>query len=379
MRSAITQQITSFTKALIRDVGELEQSPLQPFRFVEASDSLSLRIKGPLVDLRSEGEFSKGAVPGAVNIPLLNNEDRSEVGTLYKTDGQEAAVELGLSLFRSKAKHFFAKIQEISRPGTPITLYCWRGGLRSQSVAHWLERMGIQVFLLRGGYKAFRTAVLGTFDVFANSREFLVLHGRTGSGKTEFIHSLSPEVPKLDLEGIAGHRGSAFGDFNLTDAPPGSSTQQNFENRLAVAILQLPETGRVVLELENFMGPVSVPLSIRGAMKEAPVIVLARHYDDRVERLVQEYCSDWNDSLTAAFIERMEMFQNHLSAKFRDKLIECVKGRNFRYVVRALLRERYDRLYDKSIARFESKIVRRINISRRYQEAQTLIEGQCLV
>ena len=146
-----------------------------------------------------------GHIPYAYNIPLLDDDERHAVGLTYKRDGQEIATSIGLALFARKAGEFLKSVEKIVPERGQVLLHCWRGGMRSQSVAVWLASMGYQPMVIEGGYKAFRRQVLDTLDHLA-CHPMLVLDGRTGSGKTDLIKDLRDQLPTIDLEGHAGHR-----------------------------------------------------------------------------------------------------------------------------------------------------------------------------
>ena len=168
-----------------------------------------LRSDVTLLDVRSPGEFAKGAFPNSINIPLLDDDQRKQVGTCYKSMGRQAAIDLGNALIGPEVKASRIKkwVNVLDRhPNT--YLYCWRGGLRSSTVQQWLSAAGQDVELVPGGFKALRAGCLDYFTNLPEHQEILIIAGRTGSGKTPFINQFSNSV---DLEALANHRGSAFG------------------------------------------------------------------------------------------------------------------------------------------------------------------------
>ena len=163
----------------------------------------------PLMDVRAPAEFVKGAFPQAINLPLMNDSERTKVGTCYKQQGQQAAIELGHALVNGniKQQRIDAWCQHIQQQPNSF-LYCFRGGLRSQLTQQWLQHAGINIPYVQGGYKAMRAFLIKTIDSAPEKNQILVISGSTGSGKTEFIHQRKDAI---DLEGIANHRGSSFG------------------------------------------------------------------------------------------------------------------------------------------------------------------------
>lgn len=242
-----------------------------------------LQIPSPTFDVRSENEYLKGHLPGSVNLPLFNDQERSLVGTCYKTKGRNAAVLLGLKLAGPKLTHFIEKALTYSDYGFCKVL-CWRGGLRSQSMTWLLNTAGFEVKSLAGGYKAFRKWVLSVFDQTFN---FKILGGLTGSGKTTFLKYLEKNGEQIiDLEELAGHRGSAFGLLGM----PAQISTEHFENCLAVALAALDQTKPIWLEDESRMiGLCNIPKAFFEKMQAAPLYFLEREKTLRIEHLIQEY------------------------------------------------------------------------------------------
>ncbi|MBC2722587.1 tRNA 2-selenouridine(34) synthase MnmH [Desulfosporosinus sp.] len=238
-----------------------------------------------LIDVRSEGEYSEATIPGAINLPLFNNEERAEVGTTYTQTSPSLARELGLSIVSPKLPEMVKKVEEFSKKG-PLVLFCWRGGMRSKSFATVVELMGIPIYRLQGGYKAYRTQVV---DFFQKKLPFqvVVLRGNTGVGKTELLGHLRAEgYPAIDLEGLANNRGSVFGAMGLGNPP----SQKKFEGLLYEELASLNEFPYIIVECESKrIGRVTLPASFFTAMQEGIQIL---HYDsleNRVQRLIKEY------------------------------------------------------------------------------------------
>jgi len=245
----------------------------------------------PLLDVRAPVEFTKGAFPEASNIPLLDDAQRSEVGIRYKEEGQAKALALGHELVSGELKRQklldWQKFVEANPHGA---LYCFRGGQRSRIVQEWLLAVsGISYPRVRGGYKRMRRFLLDTIEkVLADSR-VLVIGGRTGSSKTRFINDMANGI---DLESFAKHRGSAFG--NMLEPQP---AQINFENALAIKLLQLHNSGADTIILEDeggHIGQVSLPEKLKHVMSTSELIILETALDDRVNAILQEYVLGMN-------------------------------------------------------------------------------------
>lgn len=243
----------------------------------------------PMMDARAPVEFAKGAFPGVLNLPLMNDVERQKVGTCYKQQGQEAAIKLGHQLVGGAVKaERVAAWAAFARANPDGYLYCFRGGLRSQITQQWLkEEAGIEYPRVIGGYKAMRTFLLETTEQAVAQCDFVIVGGLTGTGKTEVLAQLANS---LDLEGHANHRGSSFGK-RATPQP----AQIDFENRLAIDILKKRAAGQqqFVLEDESRMvGSCTLPLVLHQGMQGYPLIWLEDNLEGRVERILGDYVID---------------------------------------------------------------------------------------
>jgi tRNA 2-selenouridine synthase len=250
----------------------------------------------PLMDVRAPAEFSKGAFPGAINLPLMNDMERQKVGTCYKQRGPEAALAMGHSLVsgRTRAERIEAW-SAFARANPQGYLYCFRGGLRSKIAQAWLQDAGIPFPRVVGGYKAMRTFLMETIEAAIVQCDFVLLGGLTGTGKTEVLTQLDHA---LDLEHHANHRGSSFGK-QATPQP----SQIDFENALAIDLLKQRAAGgeQFVIEDEgHIIGSCSVPLTLYQRMQQCPLVWLEDSLASRVGRILGDYVID----LRHQFIER---------------------------------------------------------------------------
>lgn len=232
-----------------------------------------------MIDVRAPAEFNKGAFPGAINLPILNDAEREAVGICYKQEGPESALELGHQLVCAEPKtlRVNAWLDFVERHPDAL-LYCFRGGQRSKIACQWMAETGVNIERVEGGYKAMRQHLLGVFERLP---AILVIAGPTGSGKTELLQQFTETV---DLEGIANHRGSAFGG-KLTAQP----SQINFENQIAIEFLKR-QAGPVLLEDEGrLIGRLHLPAILQEAMKQAPVILIEESVESRTDRIYGEY------------------------------------------------------------------------------------------
>ena len=294
----------------------------------------------PVLDVRAPIEFAQGHVPGALNLPLFTDEERARIGTTYKQVSQDRAVHLGLELFGPKMSAMIKLAQKLV-PAKEVRLHCWRGGMRSGAVQWLLELAGFKVHLLNHGYKDYRRAVLASF---AEPRQWRVLGGLTGSGKTDVLQALAAEPGQhvLDLEGIANHKGSAFGAIGQ----PAQPTQEQFENNLAAAMALLPTDAPIWVEDESRqIGRLTIPPALFAQMRAAPRWVLEVPRTARVTKLAAEYGAE-NPVELAASIERLQKRLGGLATK---QALAAVEAGDFPLMVELVL-DYYDKTYTYGLA-----------------------------
>ncbi|ALO47646.1 tRNA 2-selenouridine(34) synthase MnmH [Pseudohongiella spirulinae] len=240
----------------------------------------------PLIDTRAPVEFGRGAFPSAVNLPLMTDDERTAVGTCYKEQGQQAAIDLGHQLVYGDTKaQRVAAWSEFARQHPQGYLYCFRGGLRSQICQQWLREAGVDYPRVIGGYKAMRQFLLTELNKLCQQAPFIILAGHTGAAKTELLTHVAQAV---DLEGHANHRGSAFGK-----RPDGQPSQIDFENAVIIDMIRkhhsLPDKSIVLEDESRLIGRCSLPPELRAAMAKAPVILLESSLEERVEHSWENY------------------------------------------------------------------------------------------
>jgi tRNA 2-selenouridine synthase len=290
----------------------------------------------PMMDMRAPAEFAHGAFPCAHSLPLMTDEERARVGICYKQRGQEAAIELGHQLVAGELKAArMALWSEFARRNPGGYLYCFRGGLRSRTVQQWLRDEGIDYPLVEGGYKAMRRFLLEELERSLDRADIVLVSGKTGTGKTRVIHRLERSV---DLEGLAGHRGSTFGQL-----PQPQPSQIDFENTLSIALMKLlaADQPRVYLEDEGRMiGRLSLPETLRERMAVSPMAVVEQSLAERVEVIIEDYVLDLGRRFAA---EHGELGPGLHREKLQDDL-----GR----IRKRLGGERYQRVSDIMAAAF---------------------------
>ncbi len=294
-----------------------------------------------LLDVRSPGEFAQGQLPGAHSLPLFSDEERAEVGTLYKQVSPDEALLRGLDIAGGKMRRLVESAREMA-PGGKVAVHCWRGGQRSASVGWLLERGGLDVVQLTGGYKAFRQYVRTYLS--EDRHDYLVLSGPTGSAKTEVLKAMRERGANvIDLEGIAHHKGSSFGALGENPQP----TTESFENQLYAALRAIPEGETVWLEDESRMiGSVYLPDEFYDRLTAAPVVELRQPLEWRVAHLVDTYAGYANKDLVSAFVRiRKKLGGQHLNAA-----LEAIDAGDYATAARIALV-----YYDKAYAHYGSQ------------------------
>lgn len=294
------------------------------------------------VDVRTPLEFAEDHIPGAINVPLLSNEERVEIGTLYKQTGPHAARVRGLEL---TAHRFPAMVAEIAAAanGRPILVYCWRGGLRSKTVTSILDLTGFRAVQLAGGYKAFRGHVISYFEPFRPPGPLVVVHGMTGIGKTPFLLGLkNREFTVIDLEGLACHRGSAFGELGLSQ----NLSQKRFETLLWDAFRKAPPGKPILVEGESRrIGKVSLPGNMYDLMRESVKVWCEASMETRVERLIEEYARpEYREGMAAA----LERIRKRLGGGKYAEIAGYLERWEMGPFMSALVRDYYDKVYYKT-------------------------------
>lgn len=283
----------------------------------------------PMMDVRAPVEFAQGAFPSSCNLPLLDDDQRHIIGIEYAEKGQDAAIALGESLATPAIReHRLQQWRSFIEAHPDTVLYCFRGGLRSRITQQWLADAGIDIPLVEGGYKALRRFLIDRLDAFCDSQPLCLIAGPTGSGKTELLLRCANNA---DLEGMAGHRGSTFGQW--AEQQP---SQIDFENAISVACLKHGQSapGRpLILEDEGrLIGRLSLPESLREAMAQAPLLILKCPLHEREDRILRDY-----------IIAQRQRFQSLNAATAAESFAEFVLG-NLHRIRKRLGGERYQRI-----------------------------------
>jgi len=342
----------------------------------------------PLIDTRAPIEFTRGSFPSAVNLPLMTDDERQQVGICYKEQGEQAAVELGHQLVSGDLKEARIKtwIDQVKRHEN-AALLCFRGGLRSQTVQSWLAGSGYQLPIINGGYKALRSYLLTSLEECVSQLNLIVIGGRTGVAKTALLNQAYDTLrfPVVDLEGLAHHRGSAFG--KRAESQP---TQINFENHIAIELLKLRACGHqhVIMEDESrLIGRCALPLTLQEKLRKAPLVMLEASLEDRVHHSWENYilsnyreqvalCNS-NEVAFTAFANSLRLSLGNIRKRLGgeryqelSKVLEAALAAHqqgdpepHKQWIEVLLRDYYDPMYDYQLRSKQRHVVFRGNFT----------------
>ncbi|MDT8419478.1 MAG: tRNA 2-selenouridine(34) synthase MnmH [Desulfuromonadales bacterium] len=313
---------------------------LQPV--IDLEQALLLRRRGALlVDVRSPSEFAETTIPGAINVPIFDDQERALVGTLYKQRSKGVARRRGIELVAPKIPQLLQRIEAARDPdGPPVVVFCWRGGLRSLAITTFLNLAGIPARQLQGGHKGFRQRVSRYFEQ-ADWPRVLVLRGLTGVGKTQLLRELSGEgYPVIDLEGLANHRGSAFGALGLEPQPG----QKMFEALLWDNLDRFQGSDYLLTEGESLhIGRLVVPKRFHLAMQKEPSLWIDAPLDYRVRVILDDYPA--LDDLRQAFEAPIHALRERLGKQTVTEMLELLQRGEWELLVRELMVRYYDPLY----------------------------------
>lgn len=311
---------------------------------ISVNSILAKRDQFPLLDTRSPSEYMAGHIPEAISLPLFEDDERSEIGTIYKKSGQKEAIKAGLSIVGPKMTGFIKSAEDVG--SDKVLMHCWRGGMRSQSMAWLLELYGLEVLVMDGGYKAYRNELL---DYFKFPLKLRVLTGTTGSMKTPILHELEKLGEQvIDLEGLAHHNGSSFGN----QLSKGQPTTEQFQNNLFEAFLALDKRKTFWIEDESFMiGKVHLMEPLYKLMQEAPHFHIAVPKAQRIKVLVESYGGLPKESL----IRATEGISQKLGKDNTETAIRHIISGELEEAVGIIL-QYYDRAYQNGIAKKEKNI-----------------------
>ncbi|MFZ3578363.1 tRNA 2-selenouridine(34) synthase MnmH [Virgibacillus sp. DJP39] len=296
-----------------------------------------------MIDVRSPKEFNEATIPGSINIPIFDNDERAEVGTIYKQVGSNAAKERGLEIFSAKLPEFIKAFRSIQ---TSKTVFCWRGGMRSKTAATVLDLMGDHAFRLSGGIRSYRQWVVKTLENYQLTAEAYVLNGYTGTGKTILLEKLKKNgYPVIDLEGMASHRGSIFGQIGIKP-----SNQKDFESLLINDLLAYQNAPFLFMEGESKrIGKVTIPEFLYNHKEAGTQIFINLPMEERVKNILEDY-QPWN--YPEKFMEAFKLIQKRIHTPIAKEIYEHLSNEEYSAAVQLLLEYYYDPRYEHAAEAF---------------------------
>ncbi|WHX98900.1 tRNA 2-selenouridine(34) synthase MnmH [Neobacillus sp. DY30] len=315
-------------------------------------------IKNPvIIDIRASIEFKDGAIPGAINIPLFTDEEREEIGTIYKHEGQEAAKWRAMEFVSPKIPSLLHEIKAEMVNGEELIIHCWRGGMRSKAVVTFLEFAGIHAKRLTGGYKAYRQYILQQIPAMI-PKNAIVLHGLTGVGKTEVLKKLKASgYPTLDLEEMAAHRGSIFGTIGLGEG----NNQKTFDSLLYKGLKDILGSTHFVMEAESKrIGKACQPEELMDKKLRGINIYIHTPLEQRVKHLINEYVlpyqnEPWYHDQISIGIEKI--LRRIKDNEIKRVLIQSLENSNFQVMIGILLEHYYDPRYDHATLEYHGQFI----------------------
>jgi tRNA 2-selenouridine synthase len=302
---------------------------------VNIKEFLDLSETHPVIDVRTPSEFTQGRIIGASNIPLFTDEERKIIGTLYKQEGKQPAILKGLELVGPKLHQFISEAKKLPNSGT-LLVHCWRGGMRSASMAWLFETYGFKCILLKGGYKTYRQHVI---DSFEEQKNIIILGGRTGSGKTLILHELLKQGEQvIDLEKIAHHKGSSYGSFGEEK----QLSQEQFENEVSNAFSKIDKSRVCWLEDESRKIGINVlPDPLWNQIRGAKVLCVKLDLKARIDFLAKEYGKFSKEELIGA----TQRITKKLGGQHAKRAVEAIEAGDLKTAVEITL-VYYDSSYE---------------------------------
>ena len=312
----------------------------------------ALRLKNTIfIDVRTESEHNEDNILNAFNMPLFKDNEHNEVGTIYKMQGKHEAIQKGFDYVSYKLKDIYLQVTNLASEYENIVIYCARGGMRSGSVCNLLDSLGMNIYKLEGGYKAYRNFVLNYLQTAMDVKQFIVVHGLTGVGKTDLLKMLEEkEIDIIDLEGMAQNSGSTFGFITFDEKPP---SQKKFETKIFEK-LYFSKTNYIFIESESKrVGHVSVPNEIyEGIVRDGYHMLLECSLENRVKRLCRDYIYEKDSTNIEVLRGCIEKFRKRLGHKKVDEYIKLLDEGKYEELVELYLVEYYDPLYMHSVDKY---------------------------
>ncbi len=293
-----------------------------------------------VVDIRSPSEYQEFHIPGAVNLPLFEDEEKRLIGLLYRREGVDRAKHMGYEIAYSKLEDLLKRFRDLKERYKHVVVYCWRGGLRSQELCKVLRSMGIEVLRVEGGYRAYRGFILRDMERLLKNKRFIVLAGKTGVGKTRILRKLKEEgYPVVDLEGLAKDRGSVFGKMGIRERV----SQKMFDALLYESLLSIDSDLLFTEDESRTIGHIHLPEAFWKKKEEGIYVEIEASLKNRVKNLLQEYTGfeGWQEEAKESLLK----IRRYLGEGKYSKALELLSKWRVEELAEFLIREYYDRTY----------------------------------
>ncbi|MBM7691342.1 tRNA 2-selenouridine synthase [Peribacillus deserti] len=337
------------------------------FQDLHVDDIIALKDKRQLilVDVRSPSEYRESTIPGSINIPLFDDNERKEIGTIYKQIGVSEAKERGLEIVSAKLPAF---IKQFSLLEGDKAVFCWRGGMRSKTSATVLDLMGLRTYRIQGGFRSYRKWVLNSLENLEIRPEAYVLNGYTGTGKTKILHQLKNEgYSFIDLEGLAGHRGSIFGQIGLEP-----KNQKMFDALLVEEVSSMQNSPFVLLEAESRrIGKVFLPDFVFNKKEQGRQIFIDMPVEERVKHILEDY-EPWNHQEES--IQAFQKIKKRIHTPIAAQIEKDLESGDFESAIALLLINYYDPRYDFTKEHYPKENIQTIKAENADQALEALKE-----